>query len=68
MNASKIAKKSQEVQGMCSNGSCDVEDGPVVSGGAGVVGGGTGGDKSGTEVLSTSTSGTGYSPLGRSSA
>ena len=40
--------------------------------GAGEVGGGTGGDESGTGVLSTSTStstfGTGCSPLGGSSA
>ena len=43
-----------------------MEDGPAVSGGAGVGGGGTRGHKS--EVLSTSTSRTGYSPLGRSSA
>ena len=61
------AKKSLEVTGMCSDGCCDVEDRPVVSGGAGAVGGGTGGDESETEVLSISTIGTGCSPLGRSS-
>ena len=53
---------------MCSVGYGDVEDGPAVSGGAGAVGGGTKGDESGTEVLSTSTTGTGCSPLRRSSA
>ena len=58
--ASITSNKSLEVTGMCSNGCCDVEDGPAVSGGAEAVGGGTGGDESGTE--------TGYSPLGRSSA
>ena len=36
--------------------------------GAGAVEGGTGGDESGTGVLSTSTSGTGCSPFGGSSA
>ena len=36
--------------------------------GAGAVRGGTGGDEFGTGVLSTSTSGTGCSPLGGSSA
>ena len=36
--------------------------------GAGAVGGGTRGDESGTGVLSTSSSGTGRSPLGGSSA
>ena len=44
MTASKTAKKSLEVPGMCSAGSCDVEDRPVVLGGAGAVGGGTEGD------------------------
>ena len=52
---------------MCYGGSCDIEDGPAVSGGAGAVRGGTEGDESGTKVLSTSTTGTGCSPLGRSS-
>ena len=54
------AKKFLEVPGMCSDGYCDVEDGPAVSGGVGAIGGRTGGDESGTEI--------GYSPLGRSSA
>ena len=58
--ASKIADKSLEVTGMCSDGYCDVENGPAISGGAAAVGGGTGGDASGTD--------TGCSPLGRSSA
>ena len=62
------AKKSLEVTGMCSDGCCDVEDGPAVSGGVGAVGGGTGGDESGTEVPFTSITGTGCSSLGRSSA
>ena len=44
---------------MRSDAYCDVEDGPVVSGGVGAVGGGTEGDESETEVLSTSTIGTG---------
>ena len=68
VTASKTAKKSLEVPGMCSGVSCDVEEGPAVSRGAGVVEGGTEGDESGTEVLSTSTIGTGCPPLGRSSA
>ena len=68
VTSSKTTMKSLEVPGMCSGGSCDVEDRSVVSRGAGVVGGGIGEDESGTEVLSTSTSGTGCSPLGRSSA
>ena len=46
VTASKTAKKSLEVPGMCSGGSYDVEDGPAVSGGAGAVGGGTEGDES----------------------
>ena len=46
MTASKTAMKSLEVPGMCSGGFCDVEDGPAVLGGAGVVGGGTEGDES----------------------
>ena len=66
--ASKTTKISLEVPGMCSGGSCDVEDGPTVLGGAGVVGSGTEGYESRTEVLSTSTTGTGCSPPGRSSA
>ena len=45
-----------------------MEDGPAVSGGAGATRGGTEGDESGIEVLSTSTSRTSCSPLGRSSA
>ena len=45
-----------------------MEDGPAVSGGVRAIGGGTEGDESGTEVLSTSTTGAGCSPLGRSSA
>ena len=45
-----------------------MEDGPAVSRGAEAVGGGTEGDESRTEVLSTSTTGIGCSPLGRSSA
>ena len=56
VTVSKTAKKSLEVPGMCSGGSCDVEDRPSVSGGAGAVGGETEGDESGIEVLSTSTS------------
>ena len=47
-------KKSLEVTGMCSDGCCDMEDGPAVSGGAGAVGGGTRGDEFGTEVPSDS--------------
>ena len=58
--ASMTANKSLEVVGMCSSGSCDLEDGLAVPGGAGVDSGGTGADESGTE--------TGCSPLGRSSA
>ena len=54
------ANKSLEVVGMCSGGSCDVEDGPAVSGGDGADSRGTRADESGTE--------TGCSPLGRSSA
>ena len=42
------AKKSLEVAGMCSDGCCDMEDGPAVSRGVGAVGGGTGGDESET--------------------
>ena len=68
VTTSKTAKKSLEVPGMCSCGSYDVEDGPVVSGGAEAVRGGTEGDESGTKVLFTSTTGTGCSPLGRSFA
>ena len=51
------AKKSIEVTGMCSDGCCEVEDGPAVLGGAGAIGDETGGD-----------AGTCYSSLGRSSA
>ena len=63
MTASKTTKKSLEVPGICFGASYDVEDRPTVLGGAGVVG-----DESGTEVLSTSTTRIGCSPLGRSSA
>ena len=52
---------------MCSDACCDVEDGPTVSVEAGIVGGGTEGEDSRTEVLSTSTTRTGYSPQGRAS-
>ena len=62
------SKKSLEVTGMCSDGCSNMEDEPAVSGGAGAVGDGTGGDESGTEVHSTSTTGTGCSSLGRSFA
>ena len=48
--ASITANKSLEVTVMCSDGCCDVKDGPAVSGGAGASGGRTGGDESGTET------------------
>ena len=70
--ASITAASSLELTRTCSRECCAVYEGPGVSAGAGAEGGGggDGGDKSGTRLLSTSTStsGIGSSPLGGSSA